>query len=258
MRRAQSHERQRRASGLVRGMPRWRARRSRRTTLAAALAGATSLLTLLIASSAAHGAARDMSVTHAYLRANYALARVAVARIPVSEARIQDFNRKLAAQCPQAGRGTPINEASQPMSYEVAVALWSLAYGADAGPIRKFLEAVKPLKWSSPRIARAARNYADDLNALATLPLPDLCADVRAWTASGFQAIPANVAALDRRVEAIEPQPVPNAWLAPYEQGADAALAARTRKLEKKLSETEFEVGQDDWIQVTGTLGLPL
>jgi len=68
-----------------------------------------------------------MSATHAYIRANYALARVAVARIPISEARIQDFNRKLAAQCPQAGRGTPINEASQPMSYEVAVALWSLA-----------------------------------------------------------------------------------------------------------------------------------
>ena len=199
-----------------------------------------------------------MSATHAYIRANYALARVAVARIPISEARIQDFNRKLAAQCPQAGRGTPINEASQPMSYEVAVALWSLAYGADAGPIRKFLDTVKPLNWSSPRISRAARSYADELNALATLPLPDLCTDVRAWTASGFQTIPANVAALDRRVEAIEPHPVPNAWLAPYEQGADAALAARTRKLEKKISETEFEVGQDDWIQVTGTLGLPL
>ena len=257
MRHAHSHEWQRRASGLVRGLPSWRARRSRRSTLAAALAGATALLTLLIASSAAHGA-RDMSATHAYIQANYALARVAVARIPVSEARIQDFNRKLGAQCPQAGRGTPINEASQPMSYEVAVALWSLAYGADAGPIRKFLEAVKPLKWSSPRISRAARSYADELNALATLPLPDLCTDVRAWTASGFQTIPANVAALDRRVEAIEPQPVPNAWLAPSEQGADAAIAARTRKLEKKLSETEFEVGQDDWIQVTGTLGLPL
>jgi hypothetical protein len=258
MRQAHSHERQRRASGLVPGMSSRRARPSRRSTLAAALAGATALLTLLIASSAAHGAARDVSATHAYLRASYALARVAVARIPVSEARIQDFNRKLAAQCPQAGRGTPINEASQPMSYEVAVALWSLAYGADAGPIRKFLEAVKPLKWSSPRISRAARSYADELNALATLPLPDLCTDVRAWTASGFQTIPANVAALDRRVEAIEPQPVPNAWLAPSEQGADAAFAARTRKLEKKLSETEFEVGQDDWIQVTGTLGLPL
>ena len=258
MRQAHSHERQRRASGLVPGMPSRRARRSRRSTLAAALAGATALLTLLIASSAAHGAARDVSATHAYLRASYALARVAVARIPVAKARIQDFNRKLAAQCPQAGRGTPINEASQPMSYEVAVALWSLAYGADAGPIRKFLDTVKPLNWSSPRISRAARSYAGELNALATLPLPDLCADVRAWTASGFQTIPANVAALDRRVEAIEPHPVPNAWLAPYEQGADAALAARTRKLEKKISETEFEVGQDDWIQVTGTLGLPL
>ena len=106
MRQAHSHEWQRRASGLVRGLPSWRARRSRRSTLAGALAGASALLTLLIASSAAHGATRDMSATHAYIRANYALARVAVARIPISEARIQDFNRKLAAQCPQAGRGT--------------------------------------------------------------------------------------------------------------------------------------------------------
>src|SRR5437667_6471554 len=123
MRQAHSHERQRRASGLVPGMPSRRARPSRRSTLAATLAGATALLTLLIASSAAHGAPRDVSATHAYLRASYALARVAVARIPVSKARIQDFNRKLAAQCPQAGRGTPIIEALQQMSYEVAEVL---------------------------------------------------------------------------------------------------------------------------------------
>ena len=88
--------------------------------------------------------------------------------------------------------------------------------------------------------------------------MPNLCADVRAWTASRFSAIPPNVAQLDKRVEAIEGEPIPPKLLAPFERGADASVAARTRGLEHKLAENEFVVGQDDWIEVTETLGLQL
>jgi hypothetical protein len=57
-------------------------------------------------------------------------------------------------------------------------------------------------------------------------------------------------------VDAIELKPVPARSLAPYERGADAGVLARTKPLEMKLAEQEFVIGQTDWIQVLGTLGL--
>src|SRR4051794_11891609 len=77
---------------------------------------------------------RDVAATHKAIVAGYALARAGVATISVAQSRIASFNRKLAAECPGVGTGTPENEASQPMSYEVAVALWSIGYGSAAGP----------------------------------------------------------------------------------------------------------------------------
>ncbi|HWX75354.1 MAG TPA: hypothetical protein VNZ05_08610 [Solirubrobacteraceae bacterium] len=218
------------------------------------------LISVVVLASAPAGAlasAGDVAATHAYIRANYALNRASVSLIPRGEARIQSFNRKLAGECPRAGAGSPVTEVSQPMSYEVAVALWAIAYGTAASPIRTFVAAVKPLHWSNARLTHIARNYAASLHELSTLAVPDLCTDVRAWTASRFQTVPAGVSALDKRVEAIEGESIPRKLLAPFERGSDASLAARTRGLEIKLAENEFMVGQTDLIEVTETLGLP-
>jgi hypothetical protein len=220
-------------------------------------ASALAIAALALLPSASSAGSQDAATTHTYIQANYALARAGVSLTHTAEARIQQLNSKLASECPRVGKGTPQDEASQPMSYEVAVALWAVSYGTAAGPIRKFVSAVTPLRWSSGRITGIAHEYATSLHELSTLQVPDLCADVRAWTASGFRTIPPNVAQLDRRLEAIEGESVPLKLLAPFERGSDASVAARTRKLEVKLAEDEFMVGQTDWLEVLETLGLP-
>jgi hypothetical protein len=210
------------------------------------------------ASSVASASPLDVASTHAYIRANYELARASVALIKPAQARIKALARRLGRECPQVGAGSPEDEASQPMSYEAAVALWSVSYGAAARPIRSFSNAVKRLRWSSPKLARIARRYARDLHELATLRLPDLCADVQAWKATGFQTVPTNVLTLTRRVEAIEPEPVPDGLLARYERSADRRIVARTERLEEKLLNAETVLGYDDWETVLFTLGLNL
>ena len=200
--------------------------------------------------------ASDVSATHAYIQANYALNRGQVSLIHPGEAKIQAYNHRIATECPRAGAGAPQTDAAYPMSYEVAVALWSLAYGTAAAPIRKFVNAVKPLRWSNARLTRIAHGYATSLHELSTLPLPDLCGDVRAWAASRFQAIPASTTTLDRRLEAIEGETIPRKLLVPFERGGDAGVVARTRSLEVKLAEEEFVVGQTDWDQLQETLAL--
>ena len=215
------------------------------------------MLTLAMAPSSALASSQDVAATHRAIVAGYALAHAGVATINIAQSKIESFNRKLAAECPGVGNGTPETEASQPMSYEVAVALWSIAYGSAAGPIKTFAKAIRPLRWTSARVNRVARSFVANLTALATIPLPDLCGDVRAWTAGGFTNIPRQVAELDRRVEPLELPEIPWSLVAPYVRRGDAGLLAYIRRAERKIAEAEFVLGQNDWYQVLHTLGLP-
>jgi hypothetical protein len=215
------------------------------------------LVTLAMAPSPALASSSDFATTHTAIVAGYALARAAVATINVAQSKIESFNRRLTAECPGVGSGAPETEASQPMSHEVAVALWSIAYGSAAGPIKTFAKAIRPLRWTSARINRLARGFVANLTGLATIPLPDLCGDVRAWRASGFTAIPGHVTELDSRVESLELPEISWSLVAPYVRKGDAGLVAYIRRAERKIAEAEFVLGQRDWYQVLQTLGLP-
>jgi hypothetical protein len=201
-------------------------------------------------------APQDIASTHVYIQANYALARATEAKVAPAQADVEALNQKLAGECPKVGVGSPEDAESQPMSYEVAVALWSVTYGADAAAIHTFADTVKRLHWSNPRLTHIAQSYAADLQELATLALPNLCGDVRAWKANSFQTLPADTASLVKRVEAIEPHVVPMSLLRPYVQSSDRGLLARTSRLETKLLNTETVTGFSDWDQILETLGL--
>ena len=220
------------------------------------LLAATAVLMLVIAPAQASARPNNVAATHTYIQASYRLARASVVLIRPVQRKVQLLKEKLAQECPLIGAGSPENEASQPMAHEVADALWSIEYGAAAGPIASFVKTVGPLRWSSGAMTRIAHAYARNLHELATLPLPPLCEDVRSWKATGFQTMPPRTASLAARVDAIEPRPVPPRLLAPFERGADAGVLARAKALETKISENEFVLGQADWIHVLETLGL--
>jgi hypothetical protein len=222
-----------------------------RFTVIAALA-----LALAAPPARALAAPADVAATHAYIQANYTLAQAGVARIGPAQSKIERFIARLEHECPGAGSGSPQDEQTGRFTYDVGVALWSIAYGTSAGPIRTFIGSVKRLRWSNQAINRAAQSYAGSLQALATLPLPNLCADVRSWRASGYRTVPAPILALDQRVEAIELVPVPQRLLAPYERGSDAGVFGRTIGLEKRLEERESNPGEGDLLKVLDVLGL--
>jgi hypothetical protein len=201
-------------------------------------------------------AASDASATHAYIQANYALARGGVARIGAVQAKIEALNASLAQRCPGAGAGSPQTEASQPMAQEIVAAMWSIAYGTNGRAIATFVSTTTHLRWSNGEITRIVERYARSLHTLATLPVREICGDVHAWAGTGFTLAPRAVVELDQRAEASTLEPVPARLLAPYERGSDASVLARTTALETKLEESEFSLGQSDWFQILGTLGL--
>jgi hypothetical protein len=139
----------------------------------------------------------------------------------------------------------------------VAGALWSVSYRADAAPIRAFVKAVRPLRWSNAKITQLAQHYASTLQGLSRLQLPDLCADVRAWSTSGFKTLPFSTLSFDAHTESLEGHTVPQRLLAPYEEPEDKGLVQQTTKIETKLERTETVEGFNDWDTLLATLGLP-
>lgn len=217
------------------------------------------ILTMLVfgvAPATAFGTPQDIASTHAYIRANYALNRATEAKVKVAQASIEATIHKLGQECPKLGAGSPQNEESQHLSYEVVVALWSTSYTTDAGPIRKFAQSVRHLRWSNPKLTHMAQHYATDLRDLAGLQMPDVCADVTAWKETGFKTAPAISIQLDQHAEAIEPKAIPPSLLAPYERPADRATLATTTRIESHLQRIETMQGFNDWDQALETVGL--
>jgi hypothetical protein len=222
----------------------------------ARLTFATLVVALAFAPANAFAAPADVAATHAYILANNQLARASVARLGVGQARIEGLIRTFARECPGAGAGSPQDEQAHFFNYEAGVALWSIAYGTDAAQIRRFANTVRGLRWSNHAITRAAQSYASSLQAMATLAIPPLCQDVRAWRANGYRTVPPQTVSLVERVEAIELKPVPQRTLAAFERGSDASIFARTVGLEKRLEESESNPGEGDLLKLLDRLGL--
>jgi hypothetical protein len=207
---------------------------------------------------AAIAASQDVASTDAYLATASTDLHAVIASMPTTiNANVDALNRRYAFECPRVAAGSDQDEAADPMTYEVAGALWSTAYHTDAKIVQSFDAAVRTLRWSNPTITRDVNSYAASLHQLSVLALPDLCADMRAWAAGGFSVIPPTTTQFDGHVEAIEGHPLPLALLAPYEGPAQRALAARLASLEGRFEELEGELSQK-WFDMTlETLALP-
>lgn len=217
------------------------------------------LLTVLTAGltpTAAHATPQDIASTHAYLVAGHTALQAVVGTWSRVEASMHRLDERFRAECPNVGAGSPQSEEEQKLSYEVAGALWATGYHTDIGIVRKFVRAVKPLKWSNGAITRSARNFARGLTELSSLQVPNLCADIRAWSATGFKTIPQSTLSFDQRVEPMEAKEVPPSLLTPYVQPADQGLFATDKRLNTRFEELEIGQGVNDWDTLLEILGL--
>jgi hypothetical protein len=201
-------------------------------------------------------APEDVASTHAYVVAAYTALHAVVSKWSTIEAGIHKLDQRFEAECPKVGAGSPQSEEEQKLSSEVAGALWATGYRTDAAIVRKFVKAVRRLRWSNPAINRSARKFTTGLLEMTQLSIPDLCGDVRTWAASGYKAVPADVVSYDQHVEAIEVKEIPRKLLRPYVQPGDRQLVSRVERLDKRFEELEFERGQIDWNALLEVLAL--
>jgi hypothetical protein len=199
--------------------------------------------TLILAATSAPALAGqgDTAATRAYIQADYALVHAAKVNLKTSEAALQQLRRQIAADCPKAAARSPQDTNSEQLSNELVGAMTVVAIQPDRGAVAAFARTVKSLRWSNATLTRTVHSYATRLATLSVLPAPDVCADVKAWVASGYKTLPASAASFDSRYYKVEVAvgEVPSKLLAPSEQPDERPVLARAEKLEGQLSEAE-------------------
>ncbi len=241
-----------------RGSTRCKVERVRRTLGLLAVLAAISALALALTAGAASAAPHDVKETSTFVKANYTLGRTARSRVKLAEDSITAYVKGIAAQCPNAALGSPGNSKAEQLSNEVVVILNVLVYHANAAAIAKLAQAVKPLHWSNPKVTSTVRRYVGRLEAFATMPVPDLCADVKAWAATAFKTVPADTVEVDKRYNVIEEAPahISKTLLAPYLTGTVAHTFKLTQRLEGQLLELENNEGAVYWAQILEALSM--
>ena len=195
---------------------------------------------LATTASSASAASSNAAATQAYIQAGYQALRVGIAHLATSKAAPVQLVAKVQSECPQVGAQSPEDGESTQMSNDVIGAIVLTAYAPDMQAIRTFIAATAGLRWSNAGLTHEIHAYISDWKTLVSLPIPNLCSDVKAWGASGFGPLPANITAF---VGKFMP-----AWVAPgympaalkgYESPATRALAARCSRFEEQITEVE-------------------
>jgi hypothetical protein len=221
------------------------------------LAILTTVLTVgLVPAGALAASPQDSSSAHRALEAADTTLQAVVSTWPNVEQNLHKLDLKFARECPDVASGSPQNSSEQRLSYEVAGALFATGYHTDAKIADAFIKAVSSLRWSNPAIGRRLHVFVNGLREMIALTVPDLCADVRSWIASGYQTVPARTLQFDEHVEAIEVEVPSPRLVAAYVPPADRGLLKRVEHLLTRFEELEFTTGQQDWLEVLETLGL--
>jgi len=226
---------------------------TRRSGVAILFACAIALFALVPAGAQA---ASNRASTHAFIAADYAFLKASVSQEKLVRKRIAAERRKLVGQCGNAAAESPQDNESYELSYEVAGALWSVSYGAEAHAVAKFGKAIHRLRWGNQTINREVKGYLTGLRKLSHLPMPEVCADIASWKASGFKVVPAETKRFDKMVEPIEIVAVPSSVLTRYATPSDRAILRRSDQLQRRLLDFETAVGATIWLEVLEELEL--
>jgi hypothetical protein len=202
-------------------------------------------------------ASSDAATTETYLRANYQLVSTGHRLSPTARSRIRALRDRLRTECAGLVEGSPQNEQSGALTWELIGAMTITGYSAGASAANKFARTVSRLHWSSKALTNAVHTYARQGLAEIRTPLPDVCADLRAWKASGYTTLPPTTVRF--RKEFYENYVgvgfLPKRQLSPYLRPSQSSLLRRTRRLEYAIAEVEaFEV--ETFAEIMDSLGL--
>ncbi len=218
----------------------------------------TTTLFAAVTAPAASAPSSDRAATDAYVGAAYHYEQAALANVPGVRAAVEGLASRLASECPGVLRdgppepppGTPFarrvgeskreDEQQSELEGELSETVRLTLVQADRQPLLEFAAATRSLQWTNPTLTQAIDAQATGLEAELALALPNVCADMQAWVASGYRTLTAATHEFAAKREAIArtqdarfDKSVARLF-ASHESAADKALVATTKALYKE------------------------
>jgi hypothetical protein len=218
----------------------------------------TAALALAAAPASALAGSGNAATTQTYVQANLKLVQSGVAKLGQGRAALQSARRRIEGECKNAAFDSPQNPQSTELSNEIigAIVLPTLQTGKP--DLLKFIGAAGGLRWSNSKLTSAIRIYVGKLKVMATLAAPNVCADVRAWVASGYTTLTPSTIQFDKQFMPnwVAVGETPTSLLAPFAASSQRGALRRTMQLENQLIEFEAIDGVNTWDAVMESLGL--
>jgi hypothetical protein len=194
----------------------------------------------------------DRGATQAYLRATYAEAHVEAVDVNASIAAIDGEAAGIKRECPSALVNAPHGKQLNELAEEMSAAVLFSGAAPDQKAILLFARRIAGLRWSSRRITRLVEELASEERVIAGLVVPDVCADIKAWVASGYRTLPRDTAGFLKQTDRIgkgvgakKEESVEEAvlrLLKPYESSHDRRLVRHIERLEETTGKKVLHV----------------
>jgi hypothetical protein len=213
-------------------------------------AAVIAVVALALPAASAQASSGDASATGAYLQAYLGQVRSEVSGLPAGLAAMEALRGRLQQECPGVlaqqptpSQGEKPSESAIEISDEVQESLFGVAERAESSVHRRFADSVSRLKWTDRGLTRLVHTYATGEVEQAEVPTPDLCSDMRAWVASGFQTVSVAPAAYLNRESTLSSrtagaQEAIMRKLERFESSADKRVARRIAAAEKRALQT--------------------
>jgi hypothetical protein len=146
----------------------------------------------------------DVAATRAYLSAADAYERSAYAQVEASAAAIEAQAGEIGGECPSVLTYAPRDAAFAELGGEADTTAFYAGTAPERPMLLRLAHTIERLRWSDRKLTRLVRAEAAEERAIVTLALPDVCADIAAWQASGYAALPQSAARFLARVQAID------------------------------------------------------
>lgn len=217
------------------------------------------MLTFGAAATPAHAAPQDVLSTQVYIQEDHILQLAETASLHASRTAADGLISQVNGQCPNIMAGAPHNSETAEVSGEIIGSVLVTLSGPEDQANIKFAQRVDSLRWNSGKLEHTVRSYATEVKAQARLTMPNLCADLKAWAASGYTTLPASSVRFVGQVDAIltgpGPGDVPLKLFAPYERPDEKTVIHQTKLLEAELSKSQIALLETTLSQISRALG---
>jgi len=212
---------------------------------------------VVMASAGKPSAPDNVKSTRVYLDDEYRALRAFMTYLPAAQRDVNHLVDRVREECVNVAVRAPRTGETFEIEQEVTLLAIAIVGNPERGPTSAFVRAIAKLKWADDKITQAINAIEHTFVSQTDLRTPNLCADARWWSITGFQRVPASTTRFVRLADQIAATPVvvPQ-LLTRYEGANERPILRQIKRLTRAMSRETRIVVEGGRSQILRLLGL--